>query len=453
MSTPRLLKTSSFRLTLLYACLFGLSVLILFAVIYLATAGYMTNQIDDAVAADLAELRSEAGGGLARMAAVVSAWAARAPRGVYYLLEGADGRVLAGNLGAVSPVVGVFAEPDGAVPNASEEGHPLRGRGVRLPGGAILVAARDSFQLEEMKELIARAFLWGLLITVVLAVSGGMVMSASLLRRVEAVSRTSREIINGNLAQRIPLRGTDDEFDHLALSLNAMLDRIEGLMEGLRQVTNDIAHDLRTPLTRLRQRLELARAKTRSPEALDAALDGSMRQVDEILETFGALLRIAQIESGARRAGFARLDLSELLGSMVEIYRPVAEEKRQSLTADIEPRLAIRGDRELLTQMFANLVENAIRHSPEAAAISLAAARSKEGAVETVVADTGPGIPAALRGKVLQRFFRLEASRTNPGSGLGLSLVAAVAALHDAALELGDNGPGLRVLLRFPAGP
>jgi signal transduction histidine kinase len=450
---PKLIKTSSFRLTLLYAGLFGFSVLILFAVIYFSTAGYMARQLDEAVTADLVELQNEAeGGGLPRLTTVVSQWAGRSPAGVYYLLEDSAGRVLAGNMAALPPVLGVFERADGPIIKGADETHPLRGRGVRVDGGGTLIAVRDSFQLEEMQELIARAFLWSLLTTLVLAVCGGAVMSAGLLRRVETVSRTSRAIVDGNLAQRIPVRGVDDEFDHLALSLNAMLGRIQALMEGLKQVSSDIAHDLRTPLTRLRQRLEVARSKAQTANELRAALDGSIEHVDAILDTFGALLRIAQIESGTRKAGFARVDLSELLSAMVEIYAPVAEGKGQSIAGAIAPGLAVLGDRDLLTQMFANLVENAIRHSPPGAAIAVSAA-AQGGVTEALVCDTGPGIPEQSRSKVFLRFFRLDESRTTAGSGLGLSLVAAVATLHGIEIALGDNHPGLRVALRFGRGP
>jgi signal transduction histidine kinase len=446
---PRLLKTSSFRLTVLYAGLFGLSVLMLFAVIYSSTAGYMARQLDEAVTGDLVELQNEAdGGGLPRLTAVVSQWASRSPAGVYYLLEDTEGHVLASNMAALPPVPGVFERPKGPAFGGAEEMHPVRGRGVRVGNGGTLFVARDSFQLEEMQELIARAFLWSLMMTLILAICGGAVMSAGLLRRVEAVSRTSRAIIDGNLAQRIPVRGVDDEFDHLALSLNAMLDRIQALMEGLKQVSNDIAHDLRTPLSRLRQRLEVARLKAQTVEELRNALDGSIAHVDAILETFGALLRIAQIESGTRKAGFARVDLSELLSAMVEIYAPVAEAKGQSINGAITPGLAVRGDRDLLTQMFANLVENAIRHSPPGAAIAVSASPQVD-MIEAVVCDTGPGIPEQSRSKVFLRFYRVDESRTTAGSGLGLSLVAAVATLHDIEITLGDNHPGLRVTLRF----
>jgi signal transduction histidine kinase len=228
-----------------------------------------------------------------------------------------------------------------------------------------------------------------------------------------------------------------------------MLDRIEGLMLGLQQVSSDIAHDLRTPLTRLRQSLELARRREHSVEGLHSALDGAILNVEAILETFGALLRIAQIESGTRRSGFTSVALSELLEGLIEAYQPVAEEKRQNLQGRVMPGLFVHGDRELLTQLFANLIENAIGHSPAGAEISVEATPTR-GEVVVVVTDNGPGIPAEFRRKVLQRFYRLEASRTTPGSGLGLSLVAAVAILHEVAIDLEDNEPGLKCRVRFP---
>jgi signal transduction histidine kinase len=226
------------------------------------------------------------------------------------------------------------------------------------------------------------------------------------------------------------------------------LDRIQDLMLGLQQVSNDIAHDLRTPLTRLRQRLELARRRENTVDGLYTAVDGAIVNVDAILETFGALLRIAQIETGSRRAGFQAVRFDDLLNTLVEAYQPVAEEKGQTVASEIAPGLCLQGDSELLTLLFANLVENAIGHSPRGAHISLQAKREANGIV-AILADTGPGIPAALRKKVLQRFYRLEGSRTTPGNGLGLSLVNAITVLHGASLDLQDNEPGLRCILCF----
>jgi signal transduction histidine kinase len=245
-----------------------------------------------------------------------------------------------------------------------------------------------------------------------------------------------------------------DELDHLALSINSMLDRIETLMEDLRQVTTDIAHDLRTPLTRLRNRLELAQRAPVEEAGLRDIVNAARRETDVILEIFGALLRIAQIESGARRAAFAFVNLSEVVDTILEVYRPTVEEKQQSLAEAVAKDLVVFGDKELLTQLFANVLENAILHSPQRAKLSVHAECDAE-RVRVTVDDNGPGIPEPMRAKVLGRFFRLESSRTTPGSGLGLSLVAAIAQLHNATMTLSGNEPGLRVCVSFekPGGP
>ena len=414
---------------MLYAGLFVVSVTILFGVVFLSAAQTMSRQIDRTVDDELAEVQAAAGpGGLAALQRAVTEFAGRSP-GLRYSLADASGRVLAGNL----------------PPPGEERRGALRGRSVAVPGGRLFVGASDH-ELREMKEAVARAFLLSLAVTVALALAGGAVMSLGVLRRVEAIGRASRDIMAGDLARRLPLRGTADEFDQLATGLNAMLDRIQALMAGLQQVSSDIAHDLRTPLTRMRQRLELARRRAGTVEALHAALDGSIGDVDAILSTFAALLRIAQVEAGTRRAGFAGVDLAALLEGLVETYQPVAEERGQALRGTAEGPLAVQGDRELLVQMFANLIENAIRHAPPGAQIAVA--YGKNG---VVVADDGPGIPVAQRGHVMARFARLEASRTTAGDGLGLSLVAAVAQLHGATVALEDNAPGLRVAVRFAA--
>jgi signal transduction histidine kinase len=290
-------------------------------------------------------------------------------------------------------------------------------------------------------------------VTFVLALSGGAFMSVNVLRRVDAIGRASRDIMAGDLDRRIPTNGSNDEFDQLSAGLNAMLDRIQSLMAGLQQVSTDIAHDLRTPLTRMRQRLELAIRRAADPADLRGALDQSIADIDSILATFSALLRIAQVQAGTRRAGFARVDLTEVLRRVVEAYQPVAEERGQSLLNDTDDDIDregadISGDRDLLTQLAANLVENAIRHAPAGACIRVQVALAG-GQPALVVADNGPGIPADQRDTVRARFYRLESSRTTPGSGLGLAMVTAIAALHEAHLVLEDNDPGLRAAVRF----
>jgi signal transduction histidine kinase len=445
----KLFRTSSFRLALMYAALTGASFLLLFGVIDWSTVRFMERQIDATVASETGEmLEDPLARGPGGMAAVVHKHVGHAS-GFSYLLQDRAGRVLAGDLPATEPVVGVRAW-DG-VPERKENPYSaLRGLGVDISDGYLFVGLSKT-HLHEMRETVARSFLWGVLAAMLLALGGGAAMSARLLRRIETVSRTSRDIVAGDLQRRVPLGGGGDEFDHLAGSINTMLDRIQALMEGLRQVTTDIAHDLRTPLTRLRQRLELAQRPGADAEALRTLLDVTGRDIDAILEIFSALLRIAQIESGARKAGFAQVNVTDLLHTVIEVYRPALEEKGQRLEEKIEAGLKVRGDRELLMQLVANLVENASRHSPAGSQIAIAA-QDRSRAVRISVADSGSGIPEALRTKVLQRFFRLETSRTTPGSGLGLSLVAAVATLHDAPLELKDNAPGLCATVSLPKG-
>lgn len=447
----RLIRTSSFRLTLLYAGLFAFSVLVLLGAMLWWGTSFIAREIDTTVANELSEVQSDAArpnsGG---MRAVVAAMTAESP-GMRYLLEAPDGHVLAGNMPALPAEVGVQTwQPDvDGLERLLPVRRGVRGRMVRTRSGDYLFVGLNTFELNEMREMVTRAFLWVLGATLLLAVTVGAVTSQGLLNRVEAISRTSREIVAGDLGRRIALRGSDDEFDHLAVSLNAMLDRIQALMEGLNQVSSDIAHDLRTPVTRLRQRLELARLRGDSVEALHDALDAAMTDVDAILETFAALLRIAQLEAGAQPAEFVEIDLSTLLEELLEFYRPVAEEQGHSVSGAIAPALRVRGDAELLTQMFANLIENALHHTPVGTNVTVAC-QGDGNTVVVEVRDTGPGIPAELQEKVFQRFFRLERSRTTPGTGLGLSLVAAVASLHRVGIELANNQPGLIVRLTIP---
>jgi signal transduction histidine kinase len=272
------------------------------------------------------------------------------------------------------------------------------------------------------------------------------------LRRIEAINRTSREIMAGDLARRVPASGSGDDIDQLAQNLNAMLDRIEGLMEGIRHVSEGVAHDLRSPLTRLRNRLETARLSGRDPEDQRRLIDASIADADLLLATFNALLRIAEAQSGRARAGFTAVDLTILARDVVELYEPVAHEKDQQLIAAIDADVTAMGDRHLLSQAFANLIDNAIKYTPAAGRIEVALRATPAGAAFSI-ADNGPGVPTEYRDKVLERFFRLDPSRSTPGTGLGLSLVAAVVELHAANLLLEDNRPGLRITIAFPPIP
>jgi len=420
----------------------GFSFIVLFGVILWSTTHFMRHQIDDSVANEIDEIVTDPqSSNPAGLASVVTGLA-RHSGGFYYLLQDSAGKVIAGNMPGLDPKLGIreWANP----PRAERpRGSAVRGKGVAVDG-CYLFVGWSTHQLREMEEMVTRSFMWGLTASVALALVGGVLAGRRIMRKIESVSETTRDIVAGDLTRRVLATTAGDEFDHLAASINSMLDRIQSLMSELQQVTTDIAHDLRTPLSRLRQRLESAQRPDAAAAELREAVAGTVGEIDVILGIFSALLRIAQIESGARRSGFATVDLNELLGTVAELYRSSAEEKRQAFLLSVANNLRVRGDRELLLQLFANLVENAIKHSPPESTIALSASH-EAGRACIVIADNGPGIPAHSRTKVLQRFFRLESSRTTQGSGLGLSLAHAIVKLHEASLELWDNEPGLRV--------
>ncbi len=451
MNARRLLRTSSFRLTLRYALITGISFLLMFGIMIWSATHYMKEQIDASVAAELREIDiATEGTSTGSLVPVITA-STRSDNGFHYLLLTSDGEKVAGDLPVLTHASGIV-EALSVPASGQRPAMTLRGIGRRTDDGGQLFVGTSSHQIEELQEFVTRSFLLGLVASMVLVLVGGAVMSAASLRRVEEMSQSSRDIVNGDLGRRIALNGSGDEFDHLAASLNAMLDRITALMRGLEQVSVDVAHDLRTPLSRLRQKLELVHGRQASAEQLEHTVDAALVDIDAILATFSALLRIAQIEGGKRRANFAAIDLAEVIDTVAEIYQPAIEDRGQTLTLLAAAPVRIAGDRELLTQMVANLVENATRHSPPGATIILEAMHRGERAC-LVVADTGPGIPHDAHAAVLTRFYRLDVSRSTPGNGLGLSLVKAVAELHGATMELGDNHPGLRVTLDFPPTP
>jgi signal transduction histidine kinase len=452
----RIFRTTGFRLAALYAGLFGLSVLALFGVIYWITTDALRQQLEANIQGEVAALVADhRTGGLSHAAASIERRLASGlhPE-VFYLLLDPAGRKLAGNLPRLSPRGGWRELPEDWEHDKDdddsehEDDDRLLAFGTKLADGSFILVGEDTDRIGEVEEAIVHAFGWAFGVTVLLGALGGGVLSIGFLRRVDAINRTSRAIIGGNLSDRVPTRGTGDELDRLALNLNEMLDRLQAAMESLRQVSSDIAHDLRTPLSRLRQRLEGARLKAHGVEDYEIAVDQAIADTDTILKTFAALLRIAQIEAGTRKAGFSPVDLSRVFQAIADAYGAVAEDHGQTLAAAIAPDIRVQGDRELLTQMLANLVENAIRHTPAGSRIDLVLKRDANGPVG-MVSDTGPGIPPETRDKVFQRFFRLERSRSTAGSGLGLSLVAAIADIHGIAVTLSDNEPGLKVRLDF----
>ncbi len=327
--------------------------------------------------------------------------------------------------------------------------HRARGRVFPLAGDFQLLVARDVDERYKTEKLFTTTLPWSGLLMLALALVGGGLISRNVLTRLDSINRTSREIMAGDLSRRVPVTRAGDEFDELASNLNRMLDRTERLMRGMREVTDSIAHDLRTPLNRLRNRLEGTLSQLDNESREGKEIGAAVDETDQLIGTFNALLLIAEAEAGVAREAMAPVDLPAVVEGVAELYGPVAEEK--SVALEIAPcgAVTIAGNKRLISQALANLLDNAIKYTPSGGSVKVAVADTPSG-VALSVADTGPGIPVEARAHVLERFVRLEESRNSPGTGLGLSLVAAVARLHDARLDLDDNKPGLKATLVFP---
>jgi signal transduction histidine kinase len=447
---PRVLRTASFRLAALYVAVFAASAMVLGLAVFLAARSALQQQMTARIETETAFLREEfRAGGLDRLLAVVGS-RGRGATALDYLLQDPDGRHLAGEMPSVAALRPGWTVAK--VLEASEDnGRPERVRALvsDLGGGLLLAVGDDLHRMTEVEEAVATAFLWTVGLVVALGIGGGALLSRAFLARVDAISRTAEAIIGGDLARRVPVRGTGDDLDRLAGTLNRMLDRIGALMDSLRQVSTDVAHDLRTPLSRLYQRLEGARLHARSMAEYEAAVDGAVREAEGLLDTFSALLRIAQVEGASPRAGFRDVDLSAVADAVADAYQPDAEEGGRRLAADVAPGVTVCGDQELLTQALANLVENALRHTPAGTRIGVSLRLDGRAGACLAVEDDGPGVPAEDLPRLTHRFYRGEHSRTTPGNGLGLSLVAAVAELHGAALHLATGAPGFRARLCF----
>ena len=453
MNPTNLLATSTFRLLLAYVALFAGSVLLLLGFIYWSTVTYMSQQTDATIQAEITGLAEQyRERGLNGLAETISDRLERDPdSSSVYLFATPERRPVAGNLSAwpqVTPNADGWLDFEFSDPRAGGRLFQARARAFVLQGGMHLLVGRDTRELKSTQQLITRALLWGLAMTLALALGGGVLMSRSMLRRIEIINQTSRSIMAGDLTQRVPARGTGDEFDQLAGNLNSMLDEIERLMNGIRHVSDNIAHDLRTPLTRLRNRLENLLTDLADGNPYREQVEQSIVDADRLLSTFAALLRIARIEAGGHRSEFASIDLAALVRDAAELYEALAEDRQLRLRTDIEEGISLHADRDLLFQALINLLDNAVKYPPAGGSVSLELRRDGD-RVDIVVGDSGPGIPAQERDRVGQRFYRLEGSRSTPGSGLGLSLVKAVASLHQATLLLEDNEPGLKATLRL----
>jgi signal transduction histidine kinase len=363
--------------------------------------------------------------------------------------------VLAGNLDAWPQITanpGNFVEFDyERRVNGVPETRRARGRLFMLPqsGNFYLLVAQDVHDRDLTQRMVTTTLPWTVALILVFGLLGGALMSHNMLRRLDSINRASNEIMAGNLTRRVPVSGAADEFDVLAENLNRMLDRIERLLKGLREVTDSVAHDLRTPLNRLRQRLEQSQARMMAAGSDTSEIERAIADTDQLIATFNALLLIAETDAGAARGAMSPLDLASVAGDVSELYEPLADEKSVTLTLVTASVPAIEGNRSLVAQALANLVDNAIKYTPAGGRVAVSISQSFAG-IDLCVADSGPGIPAEDRARVVERFVRLEASSNSPGTGLGLSLVAAVAHFHNAKLLLEDNAPGLKATLRFP---
>lgn len=469
MSRIKLIRTTAFRLAMRYAVFVSLLTVVCFAAVYWATISQLQSQIDAGLRGEVAALTRLYGlkglSGLRQTVAALSTTKSliesnsgdAGPR--QYLLADGQYRPIAGSL-SHWPVsthapgttwVTVHVGRQRMEPDLDNDVHGFRMRAVALtlPDGDHLLVGQSLNELAELRDTFLALTLGAIALVLGAGLLGGAVVGRGVSRRLQAVTRTADTIMSGDLSQRIPEEPRRDEFDALAVKLNAMLERIEKLMKSTREVTENVAHDLRSPLTRLRSGAEMALMPGAGVEAREAALAKVVEETDDIVATLNAILGIAQIESGVPRE-WGMVDLAALCRDAHELYEPAAEEQGIALDLQVREPVRVRGNAQLLAQAVGNLIDNALKYASRGGHAGIDVRRQGEDVVVSVT-DDGPGIPANERDRALQRFVRLDSSRSRAGNGLGLALVKAVADLHGARLALGDNGPGLRVTLAFPA--
>ena len=450
-------SSSALRLALIYFLIFSVSVLALFGFVYWATTNFTQDQTDATIEAEIKGLseRYERDGLSGLRDQIADRLDKHQPGdSTLYLLTDQLLRPIVGNLDRWPRVQkdeqGWMDFQLGESPDKTNL-RPARARSFLVRGKYHLLVGHDVYELERIRQVLLKALVYGVLVMLALALIGGLLMGRSTMRRINAINRTSEAIMKGNLSQRIPTRGSNDDFDELAGNLNAMLDRIEELMAGVRRVSDNIAHDLKTPLARVRNRLETLKQSVQTSPHQSELVEQALTDADGLLSTFNALLRIARIESAQRKEAFSTIDFSALINDVAEFYEPLTEEKGQTLAVHSESDISMLGDRDLLFQAIANLVDNAIKYTPRGGAVTLTL--TAEPSRMLTICDDGVGIPVAERDKVWQRFYRADSSRSSPGSGLGLALVDAVARLHKMEISLSDNQPGLCVQLELPKQP
>lgn len=457
---PQLVRTTAFKLTALYLVVFALFAVFVLGYVASNAKNLLDDQIRSTIDAEIQGLAEQQRlGGIRRLVQIIER-RSRGPGASLYLVTTPLGERIAGNIEALPPgTLDRQGESEIEYARSSEALDQTNHAIVRvfmLPAGFRLLVGRDVEERERLRVVIKRAAAWSFLLVVVLGCFAGWFVARRVLKRIDGMNDTARSIMAGDLKGRLAIAGTGDELDRLAENLNAMLDRIGELMSGMQQVSDNIAHDLKTPLTRLRNRAEEALRTATSPEQLRAALDGAIDEADGLIRVFNALLMIARLETRQITDSMAPLDLAEIVDGLSELYEPLAEEAGLTLSASVEHGLSLTGNRELIGQALANLIDNALKYGkPEGdapATVAVTARRIGE-TIELGVADHGAGIPEADRGRVLERFVRLDQSRTKPGFGLGLALASAVAHLHGGAIRLSGNAPGLDVVMLLPVAP
>lgn len=448
------LKRTPVRLAAAFAILFALTVVALVGVLYFTLVSELDNSIRQHVEEITDTLTAiDRQQGFEDLTAVV-AEEAESVRDFdsIFLLRADDGTVKAGNVQNVALFDG-WGELDRAwLPMVASKGNPddrFFAKWTKVSGGHLLVGGSDR-EIREVRRILLHGLGWGLLTTMLLAIGSAVYLARRAQQKIAIFATTLSKVSRGQISERVPVTQSHDDLDHVATQINATLAHLQKLIESVNQASSDIAHDLKKPIGRLRRRLEIA-LRSDDTSAFRDQVEESLIELDSIVETFEALLRITQIEAGARRARFCRLDLKSVLADVADIYEPVVEEEGGRLVSHVGPGASVdvTGDRELLTQLFANLIENAVRHSPTGVRIDVSLETRGERVI-AAIADSGPGIPEYERENVFRRLYRLERERSTPGSGLGLSLVAAIAELHSATVNLADHQPGLRVEVSFP---
>jgi signal transduction histidine kinase len=451
--TPKILRSQAFRIVAIYLAIFAISAVALVGFVYWNTALVLDRETDETIEAEITGLVEQYQSlGLPGLTDAIIGRSVRREQGIY-LLANNNRRVIAGSLDGwpqVSSATAGFVEfPYERRIGTTTELRRARGKVFTLMQGFYLLVARDVEERRVLENLFKTALYWAAGLMIVLGLFGGLVISRNFLARLDVINRTSRQIMGGDLSRRVPVTPAGDEFDDLSGNLNRMLDRIERLLHGMREVSDNVAHDLRSPLNRLRNRLELA-AMRQAPDSDTAKdFDAAVQETDRLIGTFNALLLIAEAEAGSVRETMRSLSLTDVIEGVSELYGPLAEEKQLRFVVRKAPESGfIHGNLNLISQALANLVDNAIKYTPAGGTVVVALENHASGPA-LVVADNGPGIPPEDRSRVTERFVRLESSRNSPGTGLGLSLVAAVARMHEAELTFEDNRPGLRAMLSF----